>query len=167
MRKSLVVFLLAAIAALTLTQAGTASSTVSFAAPEIYGTYSPLPQTYTATITISDTLATDILAGYQLDLFLSTTPGNFQPVYDNHHVIEPTPNLLETGVTITGFSLNTTPAYVYNNTTSIRAMPTSIIRMTKSSSLHSTSAITPRPTEAPSPTNCITATPMPTPMWRH
>jgi hypothetical protein len=92
------------------------ASTVSFDAPTVTVAESNSVQTVNADVTISDTVATDILAGYQLDLFVSTTPGN---------VMNPSQlpaNLLETNVTITGFTLNTTSAqYVYNSSTAAPA----------------------------------------------
>ncbi len=91
------------------------ASTVSFTAPTITETETPAQaaqvQNYTAQITISDTVATDLLAGYGLDLFASTTPGNVM------NPMNLPANLLETSIVFTGFSLSTTPAYVYNNTT--------------------------------------------------
>ncbi len=130
MRKPLVVSLLAAIAASAVAHAGMAS-TVTFTAPTIVAQQAFTTQTYTADILISDTVKTDILAGYGLDLFLSSTPGN---VTNPENLPA---NLLETNVTITGFSLNTTladtnpllvsstptAAYVYNNNTGDPAQP--------------------------------------------
>jgi len=90
---------------------------ITFTAPTITESETPAQvgqiQNYTAQIVISDTVHTDILAGYGLDLFANTVAGN---------VMNPTdfganPGLLETSINFTGFSLSTTPAYVYNNTT--------------------------------------------------
>ncbi len=117
-------------------QSSFASSTITFTAPTFTESETPAQvgqvQNYTAQITISDTVATDLLAGYGLDLFASTTPGN---------VLNPMSlpnNLLETSVVFTGFNLNTTPAYVYNNTTGARRTPTSTIRMTSPSPVQDT-----------------------------
>jgi hypothetical protein len=121
MRYSFAVFLLAAIAALVSSQLVLAS-TVTFTAPTITVPESATAQTYTADVMISDTVKTDILEGYQLDLFISSTPGNFNPVYNAEGFIIPPPNLLETNVIFTGLDLNTASAssgpsaqYVYNN----------------------------------------------------
>jgi hypothetical protein len=92
-------------------QASMAAS-VSFDAPNVTVAESATAQTVSADITISDSVATDILAGYQLDLFVSSTPGNVSNPADLPA------NLLETAVTITGFTLGTTgEQYVYNSTT--------------------------------------------------
>jgi hypothetical protein len=49
------------------------ASTVTFTAPSINVPESATTQTYTADVLISDTNTTDILAGYQVDLFLQPT----------------------------------------------------------------------------------------------
>src|ERR1700677_1443544 len=49
------------------------ASTVPFIAPNITVPESATTQTYTADVLISDTNTTDILAGYQVDLFLQPT----------------------------------------------------------------------------------------------
>jgi len=97
------------------------ASTVTFTAPTVTEDLSPAQvaagSTTSVQITISDTVTSDILAGYGLDLFANTKAGN---------VINPTdfganPGLLETSINFSGFSLSTTPAYVYNNTTGAAA----------------------------------------------
>jgi hypothetical protein len=121
MRYSSAVFLLAAIAAFVSSQPAIASD-VTFTAPTITVPESATAQTYTADVLISDTNPTDILAGYQLDLFISSTPGAYNPVYNNGDVINPTPNVLETNAIFGGLDVSTASVTngpsapnVYNN----------------------------------------------------
>lgn len=113
--RSLAALALFGSAALVAPQSGMAS-TVTFTAPSITVPESATTTTYTADVLISDTNTSDILAGYQLDLFLQPT-SIFNPA---------TPGLPnDTNIAYgssTGFDFNTTTvtngsavSYVYNN----------------------------------------------------
>jgi hypothetical protein len=93
---------LAALALVVAAPYAASAATMTFTAPSITGTENAGVQTFTGTVAVSDSVATDQLGGFQLDLFLSATSAG---------VTSGSP-VTETAVNFSGFTL-AQASYVY------------------------------------------------------